>query len=183
MKGGIDAWNGLVSRTEVDHGIYLIEGGESPEEVIALAYGLEAATHRFYEDLAEGATDRDTKSLFAELAQDEIYHRDELWKRYKAVAGEGKTREAFETGIVAKTLEDGRTADQILALYPNWIEQPREALELAMSLETDSLDLYLRMAQKSDNRETTAVFNDLAKEEKKHLRRVGDLFRNKLQTP
>lgn len=56
MSGGILAWNGLVSRAEVDQGTYLIEGDESPEEVIALAYGLEAATHRFYQDLTDRAT-------------------------------------------------------------------------------------------------------------------------------
>ena len=181
MKGGIDAWNGLVSRAEVDQGIYLIEGAESPEEVIALAYGLEGATHRFYQDLAERATDRDTKNLFEKLAHDEVHHKENLWERYKTVTGSHETREAFEAQSVAKTLEDGKTADQVLAEYPDWIRCPREALELAMSLEVDSLDLYLRMAQKSEIKETATVFYDLAKEEKTHLKRLGQHLGKKLQ--
>jgi len=180
MKGGIDAWNGLVSRAEVDQGIYLIEGGESPEEVIALAYGLEAATHRFYQDLVGRAEDPNTRNAFERLARDEIHHKDHLWEAYKTVAEGHRTREAFETETVAKTLEDGKTADQVLAQYPDWIERPQEALELAMSLETDSLDLYLRMAQKTRNKKTSAVFYDLANEEKTHLKSLGEVFRRKV---
>ncbi len=181
MRGGIDAWNGLVSRAEIDQGIFLIEGDETPEEVIALAYGLEAATHRFYLELAERAKDADTKNALERLAEDEVHHENNLWERYKTLTEGRETREAFQTGIVMKTLEDGKTAEEILAEYPDWIDQPREALELAMSLETDSLDLYLRMAKKTGHEETAAVFYDLAKEEKGHLRRVGELFRKALR--
>jgi rubrerythrin len=177
MSGGIRAWNGLVSRAEVDQGMYLIEGDESPEEVIALAYGLEAATHRFYQDLTDRTTDTDLKNAFGGLAEDEIQHKDRLWERYKTVTGGRETREAFETGIVAKTLEDGKTADQILAKHPHWVEQPRDAFELVMSLETDSFDLYLRLGQKSSHEETGAIFYDLAQVEKEHLQKLGALFR------
>jgi rubrerythrin len=181
MSGGILAWNGFVSKAGIDQGIYLIEGDETPEEVVALAYGLEAATYRFYRDLGDRAKDADTRNSFERLAQDEVHHKDGLWKRYQSLTGGGETREAFEAGIVAKALEDGKTADQILADYPDWTEKSREALELAMSLETDSLDLYLRLAQKSRHKATASVFLDLANEEKKHLKRVGELFRRALQ--
>jgi rubrerythrin len=180
MKGGIDAWNGLVSRAEVDQGMFLIEGDERPEEVIALAYGLEAATYRFYENLAERGRDRDVTDAFRRLAQDEVHHQENLWEKYRTITGDGKTREAFEAETVTKTLENGKTADQILAEYPDWIKHPRESLELAMSLETDSLDLYLRMAQKSRHKEAVDVFHDLAGEEKLHLKRLGELLRQKL---
>jgi len=180
MNGGIDSWNGLVSRAEVDQGIYLIEGDETPEEVISLAYGLEEGAYRFYRDLAERARDEENKDLFEKLSQAEIQHREYLWERYKALIGDPVTREAFESGMVAKTMEGGKTADQVLALYPDWIHRRGEALQLAMSLETDALDLYLRMAQKGQNEDVKAVFYDLADEEKAHLRRLGELVRAKL---
>jgi rubrerythrin len=78
-------------------------------------------------------------------------------------------------------MEGGRTADQVLAQYPDWIGDIRESLQLAMSLETDALDLYLRMAGKIDNDEAKAVFFDLADEEKTHLRRLGEFLREKLR--
>jgi rubrerythrin len=97
MKGGIDAWNGLVSRAEVDQGIYLIEGDEGPEEVISLAYGLEEGTHRFYRDLSERSTDGKTRDLFEKLSKAEIQHKENLWEHYMTLTGGGITREAFET--------------------------------------------------------------------------------------
>jgi rubrerythrin len=181
MKGGIDAWNGLVSRAEVDQGMFLIEGDERPEEVIALAYGLEAATYRFYQDLAAQGGDPDINDAFRQLAGDEVRHQENLWEKYRTITGDGKRREAFEAETVTKTLENGKTADQILAEYPDWIKHPRESLELAMSLETDSLDLYLRMAQKSRHKEAVNVFHELAGEEKLHLKRLGELLRQKLR--
>ncbi len=180
MKGGIDAWNGLVSRAEVDQGIYLIEGDEDPEEVISLAYGLEEGAHRFYRGLSERSTDGKTRDLFEKLSKAEIKHKENLWEHYMTLVGGGITREAFESGIVLKTMEGGKTADQVLAHYSDWVREPREALQLAMSLETDALDLYLRMAMKSRHEETKAIFYQISNEEKAHLRLLGELLGRKI---
>ncbi|NIS61431.1 MAG: DUF2202 domain-containing protein [Proteobacteria bacterium] len=180
MSGGILAWKGLVSGAEVDQGIFLIEGNETPEEVLSLAYGLEKGAHRFYGTLAEQSKDSDTRDLFERLAKAEIRHQETIWEKYNTLTGDGMTREAFEDGIVAETMEGGKSPDQVLADHPDWIRSSRDALELAMSLEIDALDLYLRMAQKSQNEEAKPVFYALVKEEKEHLRRLGELFRGKL---
>jgi rubrerythrin len=179
LSGGIDAWAGLVSRGEVDQGIYLIEGDEPPEEAISLAYSLEAGAHRFYRSLSEQSTDAETQDLFEKFSQAEIEHKEKLWQTYEELTGGRVTREVFESDVTTQTMEGGKTADQVLAQYPDWIHDPREALQLAMSLETDAVDLYLRMGQKSGNEEAKAVFYSLADEEKIHLRRLGGLLRTK----
>lgn len=161
--------------------MYLVEGNEGPEEVISLAYGLEVGAYRFYRDLSEKSSYAETGDLFDTLANAELQHKERLWEKYQAVAQKPVTRASFESGIVAETMEGGRTADQVLAQYPDWIHDTRESLELAMSLETDALDLYLRMAGKSDNDEARAVFFDLADEEKTHIRRLGAFLRGKLR--
>jgi rubrerythrin len=180
MEGGIDAWNGLVSRAEVDQGIYLIEGNEPPEEVISVAYGLEEGVLRFYRTLSRQSGDTKTSGLFEKLSKAEIQHKEKLWEKYRTLTGDRVSRKIFESDINAKTMEGGKTADQVLGEYPDWIRDPLEALQLAMSLETDALDLYLRMALKSQNEETKAFFYTLADDEKTHLRRLGDLLRAKL---
>jgi rubrerythrin len=45
-----------------------------------------------------------------------------------------------------------------------------------MMLETQSLDLYLRFAEKSNNRETKEVLFKIAEEEKEHLAALGNLL-------
>jgi len=171
----------MVSKAEIDQGIYIIEGDETPEQVITLAYGLEEGAYRLYRVLCDQSADGETSSLFEKLSQAEIRHKEKLWEKYGRLTGGHITREAFESEISAKTMEGGKTADQVLAQYPDWIQDPREALQLAMSLETDALDLYLRMALKSQNEETKAVFYTLADDEKTHLQRLGKLLRAKLR--
>ncbi len=172
----------MVSKAEIDQGIYLIEGGETLEEVISLAYGLEEGAYRFYQTLSGQSSDSELQDLFEKLSQAEIGHKERLWEEYKALTGGRVAHKAFESEISAKTMEGGKTADQVLAQYPDWIQDPHEALQLAMSLETDSLDLYLRMALKSKREETKAVFHTLAEDEKTHIRRLGDLLRAKLHS-
>lgn len=165
----------------MDQGVYLIEGNETPEEIISLAYGLEEGVHRCYRDLSAQSTDGKTKSLFETLSEAEVRHKEDLWKKFDALTGGRIPRGAFESTIVAKTLEGGKTADQLLKEYGDWIHDPREALQLAMSLETDALDLYLRMALKTESEEAKAVFHSLANAEKTHLRWVGKLLRGELR--
>jgi len=175
MNGGIDAWNGLVSKAKVGQGMCLIEGDETTEEVVALAYGLEEGSCRFYRDLAERSDLPEARRLFEILCDAEIRHEDRLWERYRALPGNFRERRAFEENVVPRALEGGLTPDQLLTLCPEAVRESAEALDLAMALETDALDLYLRLADAFDDREVQSVFFDLAEEEREHLKKLGDL--------
>jgi len=175
MNGGMDAWNGLVSKAKVDQGMYLIEGGETAEEVVALAYGLEEGSRRFYGELAERSAWPEARRLFETLRDAEIRHEDRLWERYRSLPGNLGERQAFEDNAVPRALEGGLTQDQLLAQYPEAVREPADALDLAMALETDALDLYLRLANAFDDADVRSVFFDLAEEEREHLKKLGDL--------
>jgi rubrerythrin len=174
MNGGIDAWNGLVSNAKVDQGMYLIEGDETAEDVLALAYGLEDGARRFYRELAMRSDLPEARRLFETLSDAEIRHKDRLWDRYRALPGKFGERRAFEEDVVPRALEGGLTSDQLLTRYPESVREPTEALDLAMALETDALDLYLRMADAFDDKDVRAVFFDLAEEEREHRKKIGD---------
>ncbi len=175
MNGGMDAWNGLVSKAGVDQGMYLIEGTETAAEVVALAYGLEEGSRRFYRELAEGRDLPEAKSLFETLGDAEVRHEDRLWDRYRSLPGTVGERRAFEESVVPRALEGGLTPDQLLARYPEAVRAPAEALDMAMAMETDALDLYLRMADAFGDPEVRTVFLDLAEGEREHLKKLGDL--------
>jgi rubrerythrin len=175
MSGGIDAWNGLVSKAQVGQGVYLIEGNETIEEVVALAYGLEEGSRRFYRELAERSDVPEAKRLFESLHDAEIRHEGRLWERYRALAGNVGERLEFEKTIVPRALEGGTTPDQMLSKFPEAGKEFAESLDLAMALETDALDLYLRMTGAFDDSDIRSVFIDLAEEERIHLERLGSL--------
>jgi rubrerythrin len=56
----------------------------------------------------------------------------------------------------------------------------KDILELSMSLETNSYDLYLKMERKVEARNAKQVFKTLSEEEKKHLEQLTSLFGRKL---
>lgn len=55
----------------------------------------------------------------------------------------------------------------------------KEILELAISLEINSEDLYLKMERKVEDREAKQVFKVLSVQEKHHLERLVRLFEKK----
>ena len=175
MNGGIDAWNGLVSKAQVGQGMYLIEGNETAEEVVALAYGLEEGSRRFYRELAERSDVPEVRRLFETLHDAEIRHEDRLWERYRTLPGSFGDRRAFEEHAVPRALEGGLTPDQLLAGDPEAGRGYTESLDLAMALETDALDLYLRMAAAFHKSEIRSNFFELAEEERGHLEKLGAL--------
>jgi rubrerythrin len=180
MKGGFDAWNGLASKAEVDQGIYLFEGNETPEQLLSLAYGLEAGNQKFYKNLSQTTEDEEVKKLFSMLAGMEDEHKERIWKRHQTTAKMPIDRESFETNVVTGVLEDGKTADAVLDHFSSMRQHPTDAMELAMSLETDALDLYLRMAHRTENEETEKIFFELSEEERLHLQKLAEMFRKKI---
>ncbi len=170
----MDAWQGLVSRAEVGQGRWLLEGGESAAEAVALAYGLEEGARRFYQDLAGRSADPESRGLFETLAQAEVGHEDRLWDAFRAL-DPGAERADLAKRVALRAVEGGLTADQVLASHGRFPTGRDEGLDLALALETDSLDLYLRLARSVGDEGARGVFLGLAEEEKGHLRRLGEL--------
>ena len=52
--------------------------------------------------------------------------------------------------------------------------------ELAMALETNSYDLYIKMRRQMKDEMSQQVFDQLSKEEKRHLEMLAALFDRKL---
>lgn len=175
MNGGINAWDGLVSQAAAGQGMYLIEGNETVDEVMALAYGLEEESRRFYGELAERSDVPEMRRLFETLRDAEIRHEDRLWERYRALPGQIGERRKFEENVVPRALEGGLTPDQLLTRHPGAFREYAQSLDLAMAMETDALDLYLRMAAAFDDAEIRSFFIYLAEEERGHLKKLGDL--------
>lgn len=174
LTGGIEAWNGAVSRARAGQGMHLIEGDEEPTDALVLAYGLELGAQRFYRELSIRVDDAETSALFQTLADVEVRHGDLLWERYRALGGTARTRSELENLQVDRAMEGGLSPDQVLARAAP-VETALEALELALAIELDSLDLYLRLAQASREPGSREVFFRIARDEKKHLERLGKM--------
>ena len=76
-------------------------------------------------------------------------------------------------------MEGGMSVSEAL----KWSEgkELKDILELSISLESNSYDLYLKMEQRAEDRNAKQVFKTLSEEEKNHLERLTSLFNTRLQ--
>jgi rhodanese-related sulfurtransferase/rubrerythrin len=176
LKGGVRAWKGQKAGGPPDRGMAMISGEETPSQILILAYGLEEGLRGFYSEMESRVKDEALSDLFSRLAQIEIQHKRRLFEHWKELEHDSRNMEAFDTQVISKAMEGGFSSEEFLE-HNRWaLETVPDVLTLAMMIETQGLDLYLRYASKSDNRETKKVLFEIAEEEKRHLRYLGDLM-------
>ena len=181
MQGGIRAWEGFIAEGIPEAGMAYFSPATRPEEMIALAWLLEDGSCRFYESLAKMVEDQEAKGLFQNLKRSEENHKTTLWKMYEELSGKAPAPE-FPGNVISKeprgdVMEGGMLISEAL----KWSKGKalKEILELSISLETNSYDLYLKMERKVESRSSKQVFETLSEEEKKHLEQLTSLFLKK----
>jgi rhodanese-related sulfurtransferase/rubrerythrin len=180
LAGGIKAFQGPKAAGPQELNLDLVRGDETPVEIITLAYGMEKALQLFYETLQPQTPDQELQDLFGKLAQVEVKHAQRLFEVYARLEPGGQDRPAFEAGVVPRTLEGGFDAQKFLETNQSHLQTVPQVLDLAMMLETQALDLYLRFAHRCSQAQTQEVLFTLAEEEKAHLASLGRLLEEKL---
>ena len=157
-------------------GRVILTGDESPLEVIAIAYGMEKGLGEFYSSAAGMIEDEDVAGLLRKLARIEENHKEKLLDLYMTLDETGKGREAFEAEIMSEMMEGGFTTEEFLEKNRPAMETTADTLSLAMMLETQALDLYLRYSRKAEDEESRNVLYRIAEDEKAHLTALGDMM-------
>jgi rubrerythrin len=180
LEGGIRAWQGLVAGGIPEAGMAYFSPATRPEEMIALAWLLEDGSCKFYESLAKMTEDREATGLFQSLKRSEENHKATLWNMYEEISG--KAPEFPDTVISKEPRGDVMEGGMLVSEALRWSKGKslKEILELSMSLETNSFDLYLKMERKVDGRNAKQVFKALSEEEKKHLEQLTSAFLKRL---
>jgi rhodanese-related sulfurtransferase/rubrerythrin len=180
LAGGIKAFSGPKATGPRELNLDLVKGDESPAQMIILAYGMEKALQLFYETLQKQSPDEELQDLFGKLAQVEVRHEQRLFEAYGQVTKGAQDLQAFETGVVPRILEGGFNAQEFLTANQSHLQTASQVLDLAMMLETQALDLYLRFAHRCAQAAAKEVLYTLAGEEKAHLAGLGRLLEEKL---
>jgi rubrerythrin len=68
------------------------------------------------------------------------------------------------------------TMDQYLGMFDTDLSEPTEVVSMAMSIEAQALDLYQRVADNVTEPDARAVVLQIAKDETRHLARLGELM-------
>jgi rhodanese-related sulfurtransferase/rubrerythrin len=180
LAGGIKAFEGPKATGPKELNLSLVRGDETPVEIITLAYGMEKALQLFYETLLQQTQDQEMQALFKQLAKVEVYHEQRLFSVYGQINPDAKDLESFEASVVPAALEGGFDGKEFLETNKSHLQTVPQVLDLAMMLETQALDLYLRFADRCEQAQTREVLFTLAGEEKAHLSRLGRMLEEKL---
>ncbi len=175
LSGGFKAWNGQAAFGAEEEGVELFSELGNAEQILATAYSLEDGLRDFYLKMLDRVSNEKVKSVFRLLADIEIKHKDRLFEEYTRLTGK-TDRGAFECSFVVKVMEGGLTTEEYLDRFKPNLDNPVDVISLAMSIEAQALDLYMRAANWTQNEENRAILAQIASEEKTHLARLGQLL-------
>ncbi len=179
MLGGMMAWTGAAAVGEAAKGFDILRGDESPKGVLRAAYGMELLLGRYYADMAGKAQDEETAATFRRLSGFEEKHKARVFKllqRHDPGASMEELDRLAGEGAREDGLEGGMSGEEYLENLGGAPEDAAEALELAMNIEAQALDLYARLAARDEAAESRETLLLLSEEEKRHLKALGALM-------
>jgi rubrerythrin len=176
LKGGIKAWQGLTAVGPAETGMALLTGKETPVEIIIMALGLEEGLRAFYDDMARSAGSPALSDLFGRLAVIEVKHKAKLLALHAIHTGSEARPEAIDEKLMADIMEGGLTAEEFLKINQPAMQTNQEVIAMAMTIEAQALDLYMRQARKVTDDASKHILQGLADDEKAHLAALGRLM-------
>lgn len=174
LAGGLRAWDGVKAAGPPQQGLFLVSGQETAAGLLAVAHGLECQLGEFYRHLAAQLADPGARELFEQLSRVEKKHMAQVRAMFEKADPSPQEQQALE-GPGQGSLEGGFTPGHLLKAYPPASLDREQAISLAMMIETQAMDLYLRMAQARGGQAQEALM-ELAQQEKDHLARLGRLM-------
>lgn len=170
LEGGIDAWRGPVASGAEDRGFFLLGEGPTPTQALAFALALEDGSRAFYAGIRDLVPAGAARELIETLVLAEERHKALLLEGAApfvdaSPAAPGERAAEWMEGVIRI---DGAVA---------WAGAPgrsaRDILDLAMEVEANSLDLYLKLARRADLEPLRPLLERLIGEEKAHLAGLG----------
>ena len=179
LEGGIEAWEEGIASGPVEFPMKFIHGDESPLEVVRLACLMEEGLKRFHLTILKETDDPDFAKLLTQLVKAEESHERTLL----GMMSNPEDREAIHRELTSEpdlpSMEGGRDLKEYLQQNERFLKSIEGYIELAMMIETQALDLYLRLGDLSRNADSREIFFKIGDEEKSHLSMLGT-YRDKL---
>lgn len=173
MEGGMLVWNGFKATGVPLGGMFCCPPDASLEEVTALAWAMEEGARIFYQNAANNLDDKECKQTYSDLVSSEQEHKEALMSVYREITGK-EDIDVFP-GDMGETvyMEGGIKLKDAL----KWAEgkESFEIMEYLMALESNSYDLYSKIARHLKDQSKARVFHKLADEELSHLIRISEM--------
>jgi len=176
LEGGIKAWDGLAAQGPSGWGLEVLAPGEGPAQVLAAAYSLERGLAACYQALAQGAASPELAELYQRLAGYEDQHIQRLIQAWEQLPPDQRQEAELDPGGAAPRMEGGWEVKEFVARHLGSTQGQAEAVMLAMGLETQALDLYMRLAERLEQQSSREVLHALGEEEKSHIKSLAAML-------
>ena len=180
LEGGMEAWEGPAAEGPREFHLRFVRGDETPQEIIELSYTMERGLKSFHETVRSRATDAELVELLGHLIRAEESHMRRLLEVSTKWGMDPDQVGAFQENLESKVMEGGINIEEFLAKNESFLQTVPGVIDVAMMVETQALDIYLRMATESSNPATREVLFEIAEEEKAHLRALGSVLEEHL---
>jgi len=150
----------------------------SPGEILNLAILIEENGENFYLDIANLSRDRRIKLLLEQLAKEEREHRKRFLDLKRAV-DEASKPDAVEK--ISRFLTAEALGTKLFSLEPKEIKsigKLEDAIQLAMTLEEDSIIFYELLKTLSDRSDSIQILEQIIEEEQSHLKLLKEIALN-----
>lgn len=177
LQGGIQAWEQQTAFGPLEMHLRFVRGDESPKEVIGVAFEMEEGLRLFHQRMKDTTTDPGLSELLTHLIRAEESHKRTLAGLLEELTGDSLAPEGvageIPDGTGGRVMEGGLNMDEFMERNRPFLSSVAGYLDIAMMIEVQALDLYLRMANESRDPQTRDVLRKIAEEEKAHLAILG----------
>ena len=141
---------------------------DDAKKIISTAIEREVEAYTFYRGVADKAKDAALKSLFTELAGEEMQHRQFL----QGMLTKDVAKMQFDPG------HDYKVGDTLPTPALTVDLKPLEGIVISIKKELEAMQMYTQLAKLSKDTETQLLFSQLANMERGHKARLEDLYTN-----
>jgi len=176
MVGGISSWQGNAATGPMDLGVGVFPVDAQPDEIVMRAYGMEQVLQDFYIGQTRLTAEKDIKALYKELAIFENRHKTVLNRLYSRLSNEEKVLSDLSVealDAVRGAGEGGVVIDDFVREHDQAFSGVEGVIQLAMMIETQAYDFYLRCMRRAEDAQSKDIFLLLAREELAHLKLLG----------
>jgi len=137
--------------------------------------GMEKGLAAFYVLAAHKCEDKAVADLLNKLAGFEEKHQQRLLELRQTLKGAAENPQSLG-GKSPSVMEGGFDTTDFMEKNQPLMETTADVLSLAMMLESQGFDLYVRFAGHLDDEKSRVVLNGISDDEKAHLRALGEMI-------
>lgn len=180
IGSNIRDWLGIQLEGEYASDLNLIKEDVDFPDAFTLSYAMEEGLQQFYYALEKEESQEEFKKVYRKLAGFEDLHKAKLEKAFKHQTGKPFDAETAlaKQGPVTEGGEANRKSPLEIVAQ---IKDKRDIYGLALAIEAQSFDLYVRLANKANDEESKKLLMNLADEEKTHMAYITREFSKYVQ--